>query len=164
MKLKFIYFLFLTFISHSTFAQHEDVEQLLNNWHAAAANAEFENYFASFAEDAYFIGTDASERWSVIEFKRFAKPHFNTAPAWKFIPIQRNIEFSANRKLAWFDEVLNSDHLGVCRGSGVLIYEEQSWKIKHYVLSLIVPNALAKEVAQLKQKADQNSINELIAH
>lgn len=140
----------------------KSIEATLDTWHEAASTANFEDYFASFAEDAYFLGTDASERWSVKQFKNFAKPHFETAPAWVFIPVQRNIEMSTDGKLAWFDEVLNSEHLGVCRGSGVMILENNTWKIKHYVLSLIVPNEHAKEVAKLKRKADQNSLTELI--
>lgn len=138
------------------------IDDLLNQWHEAAATANFKDYFSSFTEDAYFIGTDASERWNVAEFKAYAKPSFEVAPAWEFTPIQRNIELSADGNLAWFDEVLASDHLGVCRGSGVLVLEGNTWKIKHYVLSLIVPNKHAKEVAKLKRNADTKSLTELM--
>ncbi|WP_188404759.1 nuclear transport factor 2 family protein [Psychroflexus salis] len=155
----------LFFLLQLSFAvAQQNVDQQLNQWHEAAAAANFESYFSHFTEDAYFVGTDASERWSVNDFKTFAKTHFNSAPAWEFIPVQRNIEISSDGKTAWFDEVLNSNHLGVCRGSGVLILENNQWKIQHYVLSLIVPNELAKEVAKLKNKADQLSLTELLDH
>lgn len=150
------------FASITQVEAQKPIENLLDKWHEAAANADFQTYFSSFAENAYFIGTDASERWNIAEFKTYAKPSFETAPAWKFTPVQRNIEVSTDGKVAWLDEVLASDHLGVCRGSGVLVFENNTWKIKHYVLSLIIPNQLAKEVANLKRKADKQSLTELI--
>lgn len=159
MKKLLVIFLFVN-IAHVE--AQKPIENLLDKWHEAAANADFQTYFSSFTEDAYFIGTDASERWNIAEFKAYAKPSFETAPAWKFTSVQRNIEVSPDGKFAWFDEVLTSDHLGVCRGSGVLVFENNTWKIKHYVLSLIVPNELAKKVAQLKRKADTQSLTELI--
>lgn len=153
-----IVFCFLVF----GFAQaQKPIEKLLDGWHEAAAAANFEAYFSCFAEEAYFIGTDASERWDITQFKAYAKASFENAPAWEFIPMKRNIEMSPDGKMAWFDEVLNSDHLGVCRGSGVLVFENNSWKIKHYVLSLIVPNQHAREVAKLKRNADNQSLTEL---
>ena len=163
MKLNYLASLIFILQLNLVEAQH-DIDHLLNQWHEAAATANFKTYFSSFAEGAYFMGTDASERWSVEEFKTFAKPHFKTAPAWEFSPVQRNIEISSDGNFAWFDEVLSSEHLGVCRGSGVLILENKQWKIKHYVLSLIVPNELAKQVAQLKTKADKQSLTELLAN
>lgn len=159
MKLIFSLFCFFTF---TLVQSQESVDEVLNQWHKAAEQAEFETYFSYFADDAHFIGTDANENWSLAEFKEYAKTSFEVAPAWEFIPVQRNVNYSENQKMAWFDEVLASDHLGVCRGSGVLIYENESWKIKHYVLSLIVPNELAKEVAKLKRKADTQSLTELM--
>lgn len=159
--MKQLIFLFL-FLGITFAHAQQPIENLLDQWHEAAATADFETYFSSFAEAAYFIGTDAKERWDVAQFKAYAKPSFETAPAWKFTPVQRNIELNPDGKIAWFDEVLTSEHLGVCRGSGVLIFENESWKIKHYVLSLIVPNEHAREVAKLKHKADQQSLTELI--
>jgi len=152
-------FSFLAFVSVE--AQKQAINKVLDQWHTAAETANFESYFSSFTEDAYFIGTDASERWNIAQFKTYAKSSFEEAPAWKFIPVERNIEVSPDGKMAWFDEVLTSEHLGVCRSSGVLVFEDETWKIKHYVLSLIVPNELAREVAKLKKSADAQSLTEL---
>jgi hypothetical protein len=33
----------------------------------------------------------------------------------------RHIDFSADSKTAWFDEMLDTPNLGPCRGSGVLV-------------------------------------------
>jgi hypothetical protein len=152
---------FLCCLLSGVFAKAQNpINSLLDQWHEAAATANFEAYFSSFAENAYFIGTDASERWNIPQFKTYAKPSFEKAPAWIFTPVERNIEVSPDGKIAWFDEVLTSTHLGVCRGSGVLVLENDTWKIKHYVLSLIVPNQHAREVAALKSEADQESLIE----
>jgi hypothetical protein len=45
------------------------VGEVLDAFHDAASRADGALYFRLFAEDAVFIGTDASERWSVKETK-----------------------------------------------------------------------------------------------
>jgi hypothetical protein len=41
-----------------------------------------------------------------------------------------------------------------CRGSGVLVKSDGKWQIKHYVLSMTVPNDNTNAVIQLKEKAE----------
>ncbi len=41
------------------------VAAVLDGLHAAAASADEEKYFAAFAPDAVFLGTDATERWTL---------------------------------------------------------------------------------------------------
>ena len=38
----------------------------------------------------------------------------------------------------------------ICRGSGVLVLEKGEWKIKHYVLSMTIPNETTDEVVKIK--------------
>jgi hypothetical protein len=38
----------------------------------------------------------------------------------------------------------------ICRGSGVVVKIKNSWKIKHYVLSMTVPNENTDEVVKIK--------------
>ena len=57
------------------------ISTILNAWHKAAAEANFETYFSHFTSDAIFIGTDASEIWNKQEFsynRRFRKPKPNS--------------------------------------------------------------------------------------
>ena len=42
----------------------------------------------------------------------------------------------------------------ICRGSGVLINEGNTWKIAHYVLSMTVPNDYTDEVVKIKEKIE----------
>ena len=44
--------------------------------------------------------------------------------------------------------------MGTCRGSGVLEKKDKTWKIKHYVLSVEIPNKDVKAVIKVKKKSD----------
>jgi len=45
------------------------VNTVLNNWHLAASEANFDGYFEKMDSVSVFIGTDASENWKKINFK-----------------------------------------------------------------------------------------------
>ena len=45
---------------------------VLDAWHGAAAAADEEKYFSYFTPDAVFLGSDASERWTRDEFRKWA--------------------------------------------------------------------------------------------
>lgn len=48
-----------------------------------------------------------------------------------------------------------------CRGSGVLEKEGKEWKIKHYVLSMTVPNDATDQVIPIKAKYEDPLIEKL---
>lgn len=141
----------------------KQVTRTVHNWHKAASNANFDAYFNLMTNDAIFIGTDPSENWTTPEFKKFAKPYFDSGKAWSFSAIDRNIYVHENIGIAWFDELLKT-HMGICRGSGVLSKVDGKWKIHHYVLSMTIPNDNVEEVTQLKSVFDQNFIAEKLKH
>lgn len=123
------------------------VNQVLDDWHDAAEQADFNRYFDHFASDsAIFMGTDATERWTVAEFKPWAKPYFDRGRAWNFTPVERHVYFAKSGQTAWFDEVLDTPNLGPARGSGVLVSRQGDWKIAHYNLSIPIPNAIVDTV------------------
>ena len=146
-------FIFLFFLVHLTFAQTQTEEnkinEVLNNWHKAAATANFKAYFDAMSSDAIFIGTDATENWNKTEFMAYAKPHFDKGKAWSFTSLQRHIFFSSDKQMAWFDELL-STQMKICRGSGILSKIGNEWKIKQYVLSMTVPNEVSEIVIKTK--------------
>ena len=121
------------------------VEAVLDGWHAAAAAADETRYFDRFAPQGVFLGTDATERWTVEEFRRYAHPHFAKGKAWSFRAVSRHVTFSENGAVAWFDEALDTPNLGPARGSGVLVKIAGEWKIAQYNLSIPIPNELAKD-------------------
>lgn len=138
----------------------DSINKVLEEWHAAASNAHFDDYFELMSKDGIFIGTDATENWQNREFREFAKPYFDKGKAWSFSTLERNIYTSETGKTAWFDELLNTQ-MGICRGSGVLENINGDWKIRHYVLSIAVPNENVEEVTQLKKEFDNNLISKL---
>ena len=118
----------------------ESINRMLNHWHEAATEASFNKYFSFFSTTAIYIGTDITERWTVQEFKDFAKPYFDRGTAWDFKKTRRTITMAPfSKNLAWFDEDLET-WMGPCRGSGVAVLTNTGWKIQHYVLSVAVPN------------------------
>lgn len=138
------------------------INTLLDDWHLAAAKADFNGYFGKIAEDGIYIGTDATENWDKKAFIAFSKPYFDKGKAWDFKALERNIYFSKDGKTAWFDELLDT-WMKACRGSGVLEKQGNEWKIKHYVLSMTVPNDAIKEVLPFKAKYEDALIEKLKA-
>jgi hypothetical protein len=156
-------FILIPFSINSGNAQAEQetkINQTLDGWHKAAAEANYRNYFDAMAEDAIFIGTDATENWTKPEFQAYAKPHFDKGKAWSFIALERHIYFNANKTIAWFDELLDTQ-MKVCRGSGVLVLQNGKWKIQHYVLSMTIPNATSDEVVKIKSPIEESLITAL---
>lgn len=129
--------------------EKEQINAMLNNWHLAAAEANYNNYFNALTESSIFIGTDATENWNKTEFQAFAKPYFDKGKAWNFKALERHIYFSKDKKTAWFDELLDTQ-MKLCRGSGVLVKVDNKWKIQHYVLSMTIPNDTSDEVVKIK--------------
>jgi ketosteroid isomerase-like protein len=125
----------------------------LDAWHKAAANADFDAYFNLMTKDGVFIGTDATENWQNVAFKTFSKPYFDQGKAWSFTAIERNIYLSDDKNLVWFDELLDTQ-MKICRGSGVMKLENNTWKITHYVLSIAIPNENVNEVIAIKKDWD----------
>lgn len=128
----------------------------LDRMHTAASAADGVTYFAQFTPDARFIGTDATERWSLAEFRAYAEPYFAQGRGWTYTPRDRVMTLAPLdcRCIVWFDELLDNAGYGETRGSGVLRLTDDGWKIEQYVLSIPVPNDKARAVVTLIQAAD----------
>lgn len=168
---------FSSLFSNISFANNNQATELinatLNNFHLAAAQANLVNYFAQLTDNAVFLGTDASERWSKAEFKDYVAPMFSKGHGWRYKSIERHISLSKNSNTAFFDELLNNENYGLCRGSGILYKTAQGWKIAQYNLSVPLPNAIAKNlIEQIKshqllssqQKNDPHKLVKTKAH
>ncbi len=126
----------------------EEIDKVLDKFHKAASEAKYDEYFSYFAEEAVFLGTDAEERWTLKEFKAYAKPSFDKGKGWTYTKRSRHIQLNAENNIAWFDELLDSASYGTSRGSGVLLRSANQWKIAQYNLSFPIPNDLAKAVTK----------------
>lgn len=135
-------------------AETTAIATVLDAFHAAAARADEEAYFALLAPNAVFLGTDATERWDKAAFRAFAHPYFAAGKGWTFTPRNRHVDLSRDGRVAWFDELLDSATYGECRGTGVLEKVDGGWKIVQYHLTIPMPNDLAKElVARIREAA-----------
>ena len=76
--------------------EKKEIDTVINQWHKAAAEANFDNYFDLMTEDAVFIGTDAAENWNRKDFEAFSKPYFDKGKAWTFQSLERNIYVDKN--------------------------------------------------------------------
>ena len=141
-------------------SDNQEINALINSWHQAAAQAEYDAYFGKMTSDAVFIGTDATENWQLKAFMAFSKPYFDKGKAWSFSAVERNVYIDPSNKFAWFDELLDT-WMGICRGSGVIRNENGEWKIAHYVLSATVPNDDMRQLIQIKKSKDSLQLLEL---
>jgi len=128
-------------------------DSIITNWHKAASEANYENYFDAMDSISVFIGTDATENWNKTQFANFSKPYFDNGNAWDFKTLERNVYVNTTGDFVWFDELLNT-WMGTCRGSGVLEKKDKKWKIKHYVLSVEIPNDDVQTIIAAKKKSD----------
>jgi phosphohistidine phosphatase SixA len=126
-----------------------NVSAALDDFHDAAAKGDEDRYFALLPDDAVFLGTDGTERWTGKEFRAFALPYFQRGPAWTYVPISRHVTMASGDALAWFDERLDNEGYGECRGSGVLEKRGERWVVRQYNLSIPVPNDIARGVVEL---------------
>lgn len=125
-----------------------DVSAVLDALHTMASEADFDGYFALYAREAVFLGTDATERWTREEFMNYTRARFDTGTGWTYHMLERHVSIAADGRTAWFDERLENANLGETRGSGALVLEEGRWRIAQYNLTIPIPNEIAREVAQ----------------
>jgi len=155
--LLFNFFCVTTAIANSD-VNEKNIIETLDKFHQAAANAKLEEYFDLFADDAVFLGTDGSERWTKSEFRLYVEPLFKKNIGWLYTSQERHITQIDDSDVAFFDEQLNNQTYGDCRGSGVLVKTQHGWKILQYNLSVPVPNPIAAEVVQkIKRYHDKRS-------
>jgi ketosteroid isomerase-like protein len=132
----------------ATDGERAAIDEVLDGWHAAAAASDLEGYFGRMTPDAIFLGTDATERWTVAQFRAYAEQPFAEGRGWVMRSVRRDVIVRGD--VAWFDEDLDARNLGAARGSGALVRGEDGvWRISHYDLTITVPNERFDEVRDL---------------
>ena len=122
------------------------VHAVLDEFHAAASKADEEAYFARLALSPVFLGTDPGERWAGEDYRDFVHRYFSQGKGWTYEPSSRTVEIAVDGQTAWFDERVENEWYGQCRGTGVLQLREGEWKIEQYNLTIPIPNELAADV------------------
>lgn len=137
-----------------SFTASEETEKTLNeivdNWHRAASEANFNTYFNAMDTNFVFLGTAPGERWTKTEFAKFSKPYFDKGKAWDFKAKNRHWQFNEKKDMAWFDEDLDTWMLG-CRGSGILVKKKKAWKLVYYNLTVLIENEKMPQFIELRQ-------------
>lgn len=142
-------------LSRARAVERQAVAAVLDDFHAAAAASDLERYSGHFAPGGVFLGTDASERWTVPEFRDYARPFFEAGRGWRYEPVERFVSLSRDGDVAWFDERLVNGRYGETRGSGTLRRLDGTWRIASYVLSIPVPNELAADLVERIRALDR---------
>jgi hypothetical protein len=127
----------------------ESLNRLIDNWHLAASDANYMDYFGAMDNSFIFLGTAPGERWTKGEFALFSKPYFDKGKAWSFDASNRNWSFSKNGKIAWFDEDLDT-WMRDCRGAGVLVKKKGEWKLVNYNLTVLIENEKIQAFIELR--------------
>ncbi|MCT4613873.1 MAG: nuclear transport factor 2 family protein [Marinifilaceae bacterium] len=147
--MKYLFAFFVIFSSQFAISQNvseSEINKFLDQWHLAAAKADFKSYFGAMSKDCIYMGTDKSETWTKKDFMAFAKPFFKRKSAWDFNAKSRNI-YSKNG-IIWFNELLDT-WMGMCRGSGVIVKHKNTYKLVQYHLSVTIDNDKIKSFIKL---------------
>ncbi|MFO0872468.1 MAG: nuclear transport factor 2 family protein [Phycisphaerales bacterium] len=137
----------------ATAALTAEIARTLDELHKAASKPDEQRYFSLFAPGAVFIGTDATERWTIEEFRTYAHARFAEGKGWTYVPRARHVTVDGAAGYAFFDELLDNEKYGECRGSGVLRRVGDQWLIAQYHLTMPVPNDLLESVAHEIKRA-----------
>jgi hypothetical protein len=138
--------------AESDVAYRKQINAFIDEWHDDAANARMA-YFDKIAPNGIYIGTDKTELWNREQFKAWAKRFFDRKSAWSFKATKRNVYMSPDKKIIWFDELLDTQ-MGVCQASGVIRKTDTGFELEHYQLSIAVPNDVADKVTKIVKEHD----------
>lgn len=126
-------------------------DDYIDQWHLAAAKADYTLYFELMDEAFVFLGTDPTERWTKAEFSDYCRPYFNKGKAWDFKPMERHWEGDPESGIIWFDEILDT-HMNTCRGSGIMKLVDGEWKLVYYNLTVLIENEKMEDFRALRAK------------
>lgn len=134
-------------------SSRDAVDVALDAFHDAAANGDKERYLGLMTDDGVFLGTDEWERWPKHpDFADYVDGRFENGNGWTYRSVERNVAFSNDGNVAWFDEVVYSEANGRFRGTGVLVLNDGTWKIAHYAMSFLVFNENWQDVIELTRQ------------
>lgn len=139
----------------------EAIATTIDGFHDAAARGDKAQYLNLMTEDAAFLGTDEWERWpKQPEFTDYVGGRFQNGSGWTYRSVDRNIAIAESNDIAWFDEVIESGNNDRFRGTGVLVKDEDGWKIAHYAMSFLIFNEDWSSVMELTRKTREDKARE----
>ena len=146
----------LLFVCLTTYADNhkeEGIGAVIDDFHAAAADGDKDRYLGHMTEDGVFMGTDEWERWPKNpDFSEYVEGRFQNGTGWTYKSVERVISLADSADVAWFDEVVFSEKNGRFRGTGVVVKQDDDWKIAHYAMSFLIYNEDWPAVVQMTKK------------
>lgn len=124
------------------------VEDVLMDYHDAAAKADAKRLFGHLAEGAVIYGTDSEEEWPLEKFKALVGPLLAKGQGWVTSPTRQLVTIAPCGRRAWFFENLTSSKWGEMRGSGFCRVIDGAWKIDRMVLSFPIPNDMVPDLTK----------------
>lgn len=131
----------------------DEIGQVIDDFHDAAAHGDKSRYLGHLTPHAVFMGTDEWERWPKHpDFSDYVDSRFKDGAGWNYRSVERTIAIADSPDVAWFDEVLFSESNGRFRGTGVMMRNDEKWRIAHYAMSFLIFNENWDEVIELSRK------------
>jgi len=118
------------------YASGDTPADALDALHRAGENADPAAFISLLTSDAVVLGLAGNARLTGKSLRDFIGASFPGGEAWNYRGAQREIRYSADGTVAWFDESLTRDHLERGRGSGVLVRTGAGWRVAQYSLNL----------------------------
>jgi hypothetical protein len=136
-----------------TTTENQAISQLIDGLHYAASQADLDGYLGSFTPTGVFMGTDDWERWTrPITLDEYVKERFKEGIGWTYTSVERQINFAEDGQTAWLDEIIVSEKWGRFRGTGVVTKQNNTWKIAHYSMSVLIANEAFVEISKINNK------------
>jgi ketosteroid isomerase-like protein len=133
----------------------DEIAAVLDEFNRAASEADSDAYYACLSPDAILLGTAAEERFTVAESRVFMKPYFAQERGRQHAPRDRHITLLPSGEVAFFNELVGLETLGECRGTGVVVKLDDTWRIAQYALSFPIPNEIVYEVVDRIREHDE---------
>jgi hypothetical protein len=118
------------------YASGETPADALDALHRAGENADPAAFISLLTSDAVVLGLPGNAHLSGKSLRDYIGASFPGGEAWNYRGAQREIRYSADGAVAWFDEALAHDHLARGWGSGVLVRTGAGWRVAQYSLNL----------------------------
>ena len=125
----------------------------LSSVEPVAAIGDSVGFFSRMTEDALYLGTDETERWTRTTMGKDLGKFFNGKKAWHFIAYNRIYTALDDKNTILFDESLKT-WMGPCKSTGMLRKVKGKWLISYYNLNVAVSNAVVKDYLKLLKEGE----------
>ena len=110
--------------------------ETLDALYSAGDSGDLDGFLSLLTVNAVFIGLDSTGRLQGQPLRAFISENFSRGTPWKYHSSNRETTVSNDGSVAWFDESLDHDALGMGRGSGVLVRTIEGWQVTQYNISV----------------------------